>query len=380
MKRIVLLLFAIATVMLVRAQVVIKMEKDGGVYKIPCKVNGVKMKFIFDTGASSVCLSMQMAEFLYENGYLSNEDFVGYATSSVADGRIVNNMRIVIKDIEIAGLHISNVEAVVMQSQSAPLLLGQSAIQKLGKISIDANVLSIWTDKVSTDLGPLRTKAESYQEKGLYHLSAPAWEEYYSAYWMIHEERDNDYAIIGDNYYLGNDYQNAIKWYEKIGDNSDINYNILYFRLGMSYLELGNNSIANRYASLAEKISVSVNSDNWHAWTDIYYLKCCVDVKEKDYENALGNIRSAIYIYAWGKYNKYFKEDDYYFYNILKSLCAIGEKDDEFADLVFRLATICYLIGETNTYYCNYIKYAVELGCSAAIEIYNTTKFLCSDK
>ena len=35
-------------------QRIIIMEKDGGVYKIPCSVNGAKMKFIFDTGAATV--------------------------------------------------------------------------------------------------------------------------------------------------------------------------------------------------------------------------------------------------------------------------------------------------------------------------------------
>ncbi|MDO9154051.1 MAG: transposase [Paludibacter sp.] len=33
-------------------QVRIKMQKEGGVYKIPCIVNGLKLNFIFDTGAS----------------------------------------------------------------------------------------------------------------------------------------------------------------------------------------------------------------------------------------------------------------------------------------------------------------------------------------
>ena len=40
-------LLAICT--LLSAQVTITMEQDGGVYKVPCVVNGAKMKFIFDT-------------------------------------------------------------------------------------------------------------------------------------------------------------------------------------------------------------------------------------------------------------------------------------------------------------------------------------------
>ena len=35
---------------ILNAQERIKMEKSGGIYKIPCEVNGLRMKFYFDTG------------------------------------------------------------------------------------------------------------------------------------------------------------------------------------------------------------------------------------------------------------------------------------------------------------------------------------------
>jgi len=94
------ILFAAFT--LADAQTTIIMEEEGGVYKIPCHVNGAKMKLVFDTGASKVCLSESMAAYLLENDYLSVDDFVGTGKSSVADGRIVNNLQLIIpRDIEI---------------------------------------------------------------------------------------------------------------------------------------------------------------------------------------------------------------------------------------------------------------------------------------
>lgn len=119
------------------------MELDGGVYKIPCTVNGAKLKMIFDTGASTVCLSLATAIFLYQNDYISKSDFKGTGYSSTASGDIVDNMIINIKDIEIGGMHLYNVDGVVMESLTAPLLLGQSAIQKLGSITIKGNQLII---------------------------------------------------------------------------------------------------------------------------------------------------------------------------------------------------------------------------------------------
>ena len=132
------------------SQTVIQMEEYGGVYRIPCKVNGAKMKLIFDTGADKVCLSLSMADYLYDNDYITNEDIIGSGSSTVADGSIVNHIKINIKDIEIQGIHLKNVEAVVMDGQDAPLLLGQSAIKKLGKYSISGNKLIIETDIISS--------------------------------------------------------------------------------------------------------------------------------------------------------------------------------------------------------------------------------------
>lgn len=121
----------------------IKMSKVGGVYKIPCFVNGVKMNFIFDTGASNVCISMTEAIFLAKNGYLEDEDYIGRSKSQIADGSVVENMIINLHSIEIEGIILTDVKAVVVNSINAPLLLGQSALQKLGRIEIDGDSLFI---------------------------------------------------------------------------------------------------------------------------------------------------------------------------------------------------------------------------------------------
>ena len=111
MKKQILLFLALIMSMMATAQVTIQMEKEGGVYKVPCTVNGVKMKFIFDTGASTVCISQTMAQFLLDGDYLSVDDIVGTGQSQIADGSIVNHVVIVLRDIEIGGMHIHNIKA-----------------------------------------------------------------------------------------------------------------------------------------------------------------------------------------------------------------------------------------------------------------------------
>lgn len=172
-KKIVFLVLMMLSPVLAGAQKVIQMEKEGGVYKIACKVNGARMKMIFDTGASSVSLSMSIANYLYDNDYITKEDILGKGKSQTADGSIVDHIVINLRDIEIDGLHLKNVEATVIDGQDAPLLLGQSAIQKLGPVTISGNNLIInnaSNHSISNEeVEELRKKANLYYGEGSYY-------------------------------------------------------------------------------------------------------------------------------------------------------------------------------------------------------------------
>ena len=115
----------------------IKMIKEGGVYKIPVIVNGVELYTNFDTGASLISISNTEAQFLYKQGTLTESDFEGSmdfqdATGNISSGQIVN-----LKSVQIGRVILKNVKASVVDNNMAPLLLGQSALSKFGKISID---------------------------------------------------------------------------------------------------------------------------------------------------------------------------------------------------------------------------------------------------
>ena len=119
---------------------VIKLKRQtSNVYTIPCKVNGLSLNFIFDTGASAISISKSEAIFMLKNGYLSVNDIIGNQQFQTASGDIQVGTKIIIKKIEIGGLILQNVEASVVHNENAPLLLGQSALSKLGKIEIDYN-------------------------------------------------------------------------------------------------------------------------------------------------------------------------------------------------------------------------------------------------
>jgi clan AA aspartic protease (TIGR02281 family) len=123
----------------IMAQTKIQMRKDNGVFYIPCKINGIALDFIFDTGASDVSISLTEARYMIKNGFLTKQDIIGSekftdATGSISEGVVIN-----IKTVEIQGMVLNNVKATIVNSTSAPLLLGQSALAKLGKVEIDFN-------------------------------------------------------------------------------------------------------------------------------------------------------------------------------------------------------------------------------------------------
>jgi len=260
MKR--LLFIAIAFFLAIYAfpQERIKMQKEGGVYRIPCTVNGLKLKFVFDTGASSVCISESVANMMLENEYLSPSDIVGTAQSIVADGRIVDHAKIKLKSLKIGSIEMNNVDAIVVFGQSAPLLLGQTCLSRLGKYSIEGDEFVFGTSK-GIDYGLENTEKErqklvndafdaynngdkitaaekfEYIEKlGTLNLSAQImWAEcleaagktteainkylkYLGRYEMNGGDKleiANAYFYLGRSYYTEKDYKNAIMYLKK---------------------------------------------------------------------------------------------------------------------------------------------------------------------
>lgn len=145
------------------------MKRLGDVSIIPCKVNGIDLELIFDTGASDVSISLTEADLMLKNGKLTNNDIIGTSNYLNANGDINEGIIINIKEIEIAGLKMTNIKALVVKNLDAPLLLGQSAISKLGKIQLDLNnnTLTILNGRGTYDYSnySLTDKIEKYYKE-----------------------------------------------------------------------------------------------------------------------------------------------------------------------------------------------------------------------
>ncbi len=112
-------------------------RNPGGTFEIPCDINGLALQMIFDTGASDVTISSVEANFMFKNGYLSDKDIKGKRYYQVANGQINEGTVITLREVKIGDAVLHNVDASVVKSQKAPLLLGQSAMERFGTITID---------------------------------------------------------------------------------------------------------------------------------------------------------------------------------------------------------------------------------------------------
>lgn len=300
MKKLLICLCAFAIALSALPDTVIQMEPYGGVYRIPCVVNGARMKFIFDTGASNVCISMTMAEYLYDNGYLEDNDIKGVGSSSVADGRIVDHIKILLRDIQIENLHINNVEAIVVDGQNAPLLMGQSAIQKLGKIELNGNTLIIKNGIDSNEdyIDKLFEEAKYALDNHLYGKAVEAYSKLYS----MNELSDYGLYMYANACFLNYEESKALEILNQVKDYSYFEENNIdiYRFLGflndfesnyneaIAYYEMSNNIFHNNIQDKSEQEEVF---NNW-----MYEANCYFHMN--DYKNAAKHYGLAAAIFS----------------------------------------------------------------------------------
>ncbi len=115
----------------------IPIERKDGVTYVWIEVNGLPLKFIFDTGASSIFISPAEAMVLVKQGTLSEKDVLGQeeyqdATGGISVGTIIN-----LNEVKVGTKILHNVKASVSDNMESPLLLGQSVLEQFGSIEID---------------------------------------------------------------------------------------------------------------------------------------------------------------------------------------------------------------------------------------------------
>lgn len=121
----------------IQGQINVTMEKYGGVFTVPCTVNGLPLRFIFDTGASGVTISLDEAAFMAKHGKLNSEDILWPKGYQTANGAVSVGLDIILREVEFGGITLKNVVASVIEGDDVPLLLGQSVLSRIGQLKVD---------------------------------------------------------------------------------------------------------------------------------------------------------------------------------------------------------------------------------------------------
>lgn len=226
------------------SQVSITMEKRDGLFYLPGKVNGLPLKFIFDTGATRCLLSSTEAYFMLKNGYLKAEDISGTSYTRIASGEVIENVDVVLRELEIAGIKLHNVSASIVQKLDAPLLLGQSAIQKLGSIQLEGNKLTIMqaqgmpsaSEKMALqtyEKGRLLMDSEDYEEALKVLNKALTYTQQDKLRAKIYESIAYSYSSMSDD--MGKTIEALNKALE-----ADPSLGVATYNLGVAYYETNN--------------------------------------------------------------------------------------------------------------------------------------------
>ncbi len=115
-------------------------EEIGGVKTIPVKINGTTLDMIYDTGCSGISLSLTELQLLSKQGKIQSSDVLGTTYATIADGSIVENGRVLLREVEIGGkngVRVENVEAHVHWNEDAPVLLGNTVLDAVASIEVD---------------------------------------------------------------------------------------------------------------------------------------------------------------------------------------------------------------------------------------------------
>ena len=129
-----------------KAQSVITLQDtaEDGKYTIQTSVNGVGVLTYYTEENWFVSMSMTTYLFLYENGYIRDDDVKGLTTLKMPDGSSTKAASFVIRKLKVGDkVMISDIPAFVIKKQTVPLLIGSSTFSSLGDVAREGNRIII---------------------------------------------------------------------------------------------------------------------------------------------------------------------------------------------------------------------------------------------
>lgn len=123
----------------------IQLTEGNGIHWIPVRLNGfLQLDFVLDSGASEISIPEQVFDRLSAVGKISQSDILPSAVVVLADGKQKSVRRFLLREIEVGGIVIRQLPAMIAE-KNAPPLLGQSFLGRVESWSIsnDSNRLTL---------------------------------------------------------------------------------------------------------------------------------------------------------------------------------------------------------------------------------------------
>ena len=126
----------------------VKLEKHGGIYAIPVRINDrITLDFVLDSGASEVLIPADVFTTLVRTGTVSEHDLIGKGIATLANGSQTTTYSFVLRELKVGRQVVTNITASIGPAASTPLL-GQSFLSKLKSWTLDnARHVLLITDK-----------------------------------------------------------------------------------------------------------------------------------------------------------------------------------------------------------------------------------------
>ena len=128
------------------AQSVITLQDSGeeGRYTLDVSVNGVGVRTYYTEENWFVSMSTTTYLFLYENGYIHDDDVKGLTTLKMPDGSSTKAASFVIRKLKVGDhVMITDIPAFVIKKQTVPLVIGSSTFSSLGDVAREGNRIII---------------------------------------------------------------------------------------------------------------------------------------------------------------------------------------------------------------------------------------------
>lgn len=237
-----------------RAQSVVKLQpaQEEGRYTVDAAVNGVGVLTYYTEENWFVSMSSTTYLFLYENGYIRDDEVKGLTTLKMPDGSSTKGASFVIRSLRIGDhIVITDIPAFVVKKQTVPMIIGSSAFSSLGDVTREGDRIVIGDLEDVESIAGIVDPVDSLRIAAQAHLEADEYAEAASCFSALRDMgalnmlTEYQYAVLLN--LLGRDEENIEVSSGWLASNEGKSLTMDYWihnGLGASHARLGNNAEA----------------------------------------------------------------------------------------------------------------------------------------